>query len=90
MRKQQTIKQALNYGKRTEGYWRGGQWRMDQMGMGIKEGTCDEHWVLYVSDESLNSTPVTNTIWYVNTNWNLNKNLKLQKKIQVRQTGGST
>ena len=26
--------------------------------MGTKEGTCwDEHWVLYVSDESLNSTP---------------------------------
>ena len=26
--------------------------------MGIKEGTCqDEHWVLYISDESLNSTP---------------------------------
>lgn len=25
--------------------------------MGIKEGTCwDEHWVLCVSDESLNST----------------------------------
>ena len=28
--------------------------------MGIKEGTSDEHWVLYVSDESLNSTPETN------------------------------
>ena len=28
--------------------------------MGIKEGTCDEHWVLYVSDESLNSIPETN------------------------------
>ena len=34
--------------------------------MGIKEGTCDEHWVLYVSDESLNSTPETNIILYVN------------------------
>ena len=33
--------------------------------MGIKEGTCDEHWVLYVSDESLNSTPETNTTLYV-------------------------
>jgi len=34
--------------------------------MGIKEGTwCDEHWVLYVSDESLNSTPETNIILYV-------------------------
>ena len=28
--------------------------------MGIKEGICDEHWVLYVSDESLNFTPHTN------------------------------
>ena len=30
--------------------------------MGIKEGTCwDEHWVFYVRDESLGSTPETNT-----------------------------
>ena len=35
--------------------------------MSIKEGTgCDEHWMLYVSDESLNSTPQTNIIVYVN------------------------
>ena len=35
--------------------------------MGIKEGTCyDEYWVLYVSDESLNSAPETNIILYVN------------------------
>ena len=35
--------------------------------MGIKEGTCyDEHWVICVSDESLNSTPETNIILYVN------------------------
>ena len=25
--------------------------------MGIKEGTCDEHWALYFSGESLKSTP---------------------------------
>ena len=39
------------------------------MGMkeGMKEGTCyDEHWVLCVSDESLNSTPETNIALYVN------------------------
>ena len=36
-------------------------------GMDIKEGTgCDEHWVLYVSDESLNSTPEMNIVLYVN------------------------
>ena len=31
------------------------------------EGTCgDEHWVLYVSDESLNSNSKTNIALYVN------------------------
>lgn len=30
--------------------------------MGIKEGTCDEHSVLYISDEWLNSTPKPNII----------------------------
>ena len=35
--------------------------------IGIKEGTCwDEHWVLYISDESLGSTPETNAAPYVN------------------------
>ena len=35
--------------------------------MGIKEGTCwDEHWVLCVSNESLNSTPETITTLYAN------------------------
>ena len=35
--------------------------------MGIKEDTCwDEHWVLYVSDELLNSTPETTITLYVN------------------------
>lgn len=47
--------------------------------MGIKGGTCDEHWVLCVNDESLNSVPETNITLYVNQN--LNKNLR-QKKEQ--------
>ena len=36
--------------------------------MGIKEGTCDECWVLYVSCmyESFNSAPETNITLYVN------------------------
>ena len=34
--------------------------------MGIKKGTCDEHWVLYGSDESLDSTPEPNITLYVN------------------------
>ena len=35
--------------------------------MGIEEGTCwDEHWVLHVSDEPLNSTPDTMITVYVN------------------------
>ena len=47
--------------------------------MGSKKGICfDEHWVLYVSNESLNSTPQTN-ITCMLTNWNLNKNLEKKK-----------
>ena len=42
--------------------------------MGIKEGTCDEHWVLYVRDESLNSTPETNTALCAKQNLNKFKN----------------
>ena len=34
--------------------------------MGIKKGIwCNEHWVLYATDESLNSTSVTNNTLYV-------------------------
>ena len=33
----------------------------------IKEGTrWDKHWMLYISDESLNSTPETNVTLNVN------------------------
>ena len=33
--------------------------------MGIKEGTCgDEHWVLYTTNESLNTTSKTNDALY--------------------------
>ena len=35
-------------------------------GMGIKEGTCDQDWVWYVSDESLSSTPDIIITLYVN------------------------
>ena len=34
--------------------------------MGTKEGTCDENWVLYGSDESLYCTPETNITLYAN------------------------
>lgn len=35
--------------------------------MGIKEGTCHvEHWILYVSDELINSTPKNSITLYVN------------------------
>ena len=47
----------------TGGVVRGGWARLV---MHIKEVTCDEHWVLYVNDESLNSTIETNITWYVN------------------------
>ena len=35
--------------------------------MGNKEGLdYEEHWVLYISDESVNSTPETSIILYIN------------------------
>ena len=37
--------------------------------MGIKEGTCDEHWELYVNDESMNSTPETDHCMFTNKNF---------------------
>ena len=42
----------------------GGGWA--RWAMDIKEGTCAEHWVLYISDESLNSTPEANIVLSVN------------------------
>ena len=37
--------------------------------MGTKEGTwCNEHWVVYATDESLNSTPETNNPLYIKLN----------------------
>ena len=37
------------------------------MVMGTKEGTCwDDLWVLYVSDESLGSSPEMDTTLYIN------------------------
>ena len=44
--------------------------------MGIKEGTCDVHWVLYVSVGSLNSTPETIIVYYVK--WDLSKSKKIK------------
>ena len=51
---------SLNYREHIEDYWRGGGWGDGLRVMGIKEDTCDEHWVIYVSDESRNSKPETN------------------------------
>ena len=57
-----------NHREQTEGCWRGVGWReRARWGMGIKGGPCRaEHWVLHVSDESLNSTPETNFTICVN------------------------
>ena len=45
--------------------------------MGIKEGTCcDEHWVLYTTNESLNTTSKTNDVLYVGY-----LNIIIKKKI---------
>ena len=58
--------ETLNNREQTEGWWRevGGWWA--RWVIGIKEGTCHEHWLLYVNDESLNSTPETDIVLYVN------------------------
>ena len=42
----------------------GGRWAI--WVMGTEEGTCDEHWVWYVSDELLNPVPETNIALYAN------------------------
>ena len=39
---------------------------MGQMGDSYWRGPCDKHWVLYVTAESLNSTPETNIALYGN------------------------
>lgn len=47
-----------------DGRWAG---RWARRAMGIKKGACDdEHWVLYVNDETLNFTPETKIELYVN------------------------
>ena len=52
--------ETLNDREQIEGWWSEVGGRATWV-MGIKEGTCyDQHWVFYVSDESLNSTPETN------------------------------
>ena len=43
----------------------GGSWARWVMSI-KKETCCDDHWVLYVSDESLNPRPETNIALYVN------------------------
>ena len=63
-KERQTIRQTLNY--REQRFWRGGGGGCVKWVTGIKEVTCDEHWVLYVSNESLNSTTKTNIMMYVN------------------------
>lgn len=61
----ETKKQILNYRKLMVIRGQvGGRWV--EWVIGIKEHTCDEHWVLYVSVESLNSAPKTNIMLYVN------------------------
>ena len=67
-KERQSKKQTCNYREQIDGLLGGAvDWGWVKWGMGIKEGTCDEHWVLYMSDESLASTPQTNLALYVNS-----------------------
>ena len=64
-KRRQTRKQTLIYREQTEGL--GGEVGGIKRVTCFKECTCcDERPVLYVSDESLNSTPGTNIALYVN------------------------
>ena len=49
--------------------------------MGIKEGTCVEHWVLYGSVESLYCTPETNVTLHVNCT-----GIKIKNVIKTKQS----
>ena len=58
IKKKETNHKRLKENKlKVDGVEADGGWA--RWGMGIKEGTCDEHWVLYVSNESLDSTSET-------------------------------
>jgi len=48
-KERQTEKQTLNYRGQTDGHQRGGGGGVGEQVMGMKEGTCDEHQVLYGS-----------------------------------------
>ena len=53
--------------KKSESWWREMGQRWARWRTSIKESTCcDEHWVLYVKDESPNSTPKPENALYVN------------------------
>ena len=67
------FKKQMNIGEKKKKEWEANHKRLltieNKLSIGVqakwvmafKEGTyCDEHWVLYVSGESLNSTPETN------------------------------
>ena len=62
-----------------------GGWGWARWVMGIKEGASyDEHWVWYVNDESLTSTPETSIALYVNyLKFKLKQNKTKQKSIYV-------
>lgn len=63
-----TIKPILNYREQTEVCWKeGGErgWWVKWV-TGIKWGTCDEHWVLYVTHEFLKSAPKASITLHIN------------------------
>ena len=65
-REEEKLWETIKYKKQTEimlEVWQEGRW--GNWVMGIKKGMwCDEHWVLYATDESLNTTSNTNDVLY--------------------------
>ena len=52
--------------------------------MSINEGACGKHWVMYLSNESLNSTP-KQILHCMITNQNLGRFLKQLRPIFLKQ-----
>ena len=86
------MRDSLTLGN-TEGRWRGGATRRvgglggqedgDNWVTGIKEGIgCDEHWVLYATNELLKTSSETNDVLHVGK-LNLDKIFKLKKKDTI-------
>lgn len=66
MNKGERERETPNYTAQTEGYQRGGRWE-NEIGDGVKDCTCDEHQVFYLSVEYYVAHPTNITLIYLYT-----------------------